>query len=84
MVIVPIMLRIVQGTSLKGHNELGHNINFSTEEQLRCTVNGKRFAGLNFCVFGSFQEYHKSFSYLYILYKLRMMALLKCFKCKAP
>ena len=25
-------------------------------------LNGERFAGLNFCVFHSFQEYHESFS----------------------
>ena len=60
------MLRIVQGTSLKGHNELGHNINFSTEEELRCTVNGERFAGLNFCVLAVFNSTMKVFPiYLY-------------------
>ena len=47
------------------------------------TINRGRFTGLNF---HGFQEYRKSFSmnlYLY-LYKLHIMALFKCFKCKAP
>ena len=49
------------------------------------TINGERFAGLNFPVFRCFQEYHESFSmniYLAILYKHLIMAL--CFKHKAP
>ena len=35
------------------------------------TINMERFAGLNFCVFCGFQEYHKSFSmniYIQALY----------------
>ena len=29
---------------------------------IKYTVNGERFAGLNFCIFHGFQEYRKSFS----------------------
>ena len=46
------------------------------------TVNRERFAGLNFCVFHNFQGYRRSFSMN--IYKLYIMALFKCFKCKAP
>ena len=43
------------------------------------TVNGERFAGLNFHIFCSFQEYRKSFSmdiWLFILYKFHIMGVL--------
>ena len=33
-----------------------------SSREYRHTVSGERFAGLNFCVFHSFQEYHESFS----------------------
>ena len=49
--------------------------------QLPCnyyTVNGERFAGLNFC---GFQGYRERFSVN--IYKLHIMALFKCFKSKA-
>ena len=51
------------------------------------TVNGERFTGLNVCVFHGFQEHCESFPvniYLRIIYKLRIMALLKCCKRMAP
>ena len=45
---------------------------------IRCiTVNGERFAGLNF---RGFEEYRKNFSVN--IRKLRIMALFKCFKRK--
>ena len=44
------------------------------------TVNVERFAGLNFYIFRSFQEYHKSFSTNG--YKLHIMTLFKSFKGK--
>ena len=43
------------------------------EIKVRFTVNGERFAELNFCIFHSFQQH-----------KLCIMALFKCFKHKAP
>ena len=43
------------------------------------TVNGERFAGLNF---RGFQEHRESFPVN--IYKLRIMALFKCCKRKAP
>ena len=46
----------------------------------KATVNGERFAGLNFCIFVVFKSTAKVFPWIFTLYKLCVVELFKCFK----